>query len=231
MSGEVKQFEDFSLDRGAYVLRRGGQVVHLQRLPLELLFLLVERRGQLVTRQEILDRVWGKGVFVDVDNAINTAIRKIRRALDDDSEAPRFVVTVPAMGYRFIAALHETKPETSNARSAVRSGQSALVGRERELARLRGGLEETVSGHGSLFLISGAPGVGKTRLSSEMARLADEFTMTVLIGHCAEQDEAVPYLPFVEVLESCLDRATWPGTSARDAGRAGARAVANPSNA
>ncbi len=70
------------------------------------------------------------------------------------------------------------------------------------MAELRVGLEAAVSGHGRPLLISGAPGVGKTRLSTEMARLAHEYAMTVLIGHCSEQDEAVPYLPFVEVLES-----------------------------
>ncbi len=105
MPEDLVQFEDFVLNRGAYELRRGEVVVPLQRIPLELLCLLVERRGQLVTREEILERVWGKGVFVDIENSINTAIRKVRRALSDDPDAPRFVVTVPARGYRFIAEL------------------------------------------------------------------------------------------------------------------------------
>ena len=143
-------------------------MVHLQRLPLELLFLLVERQGQLVTRQEILDRVWGKGVFVDVDNAINTAVRKLRRALDDEPDSPRFVVTVPAKGYRFVAPIRRAKSESSQLGSLARSSQSAFVGREREMAELRGGLEEAACGHGRLMLVSGAPGVGKTRLSTEL---------------------------------------------------------------
>jgi pimeloyl-ACP methyl ester carboxylesterase/DNA-binding winged helix-turn-helix (wHTH) protein len=107
MSEELWEFEDFLLDRGAYELRRNGAVIPLQRIPLELLFLLIERRGQLVMREEILERVWGKGVFVDSENSINTAIRKVRRALGDSPEAPRFVVTVPARGYRFIAEIRE----------------------------------------------------------------------------------------------------------------------------
>ena len=192
-----------------------GQVVHLQRLPLEVLFLLVESRGQLVTRQEILERVWGKGVFVDVDNAINTAIRKIRRALDDDPDSPRFVVTVPAKGYRFIAPMREAKSAEGKSESpwppsTFRSSHSNFVGREREMAELAVDLDDAVSGHGRLILIAGAPGVGKTRLSTELARLAHENAMAVLIGHCSEQDEAVPYLPFVEVLERCVDRAASP---------------------
>jgi DNA-binding winged helix-turn-helix (wHTH) protein len=78
MSAEILHFEDFELDQGAYQLRRAGQVVHLERLPLDLLFLLVERRGQLVTRQEIVERLWGKGVFLDNDNSINASLTSPR---------------------------------------------------------------------------------------------------------------------------------------------------------
>ncbi|MBV8360823.1 MAG: winged helix-turn-helix domain-containing protein, partial [Deltaproteobacteria bacterium] len=103
MLADVRRFEDFELDANACRLSRNGQIVRLERIPLELLCLLVEHCGQTVTRDEILERIWGKGVFIDSENAINTAIRKIRRALGDDADAPRFIVTVPAKGYRFIA--------------------------------------------------------------------------------------------------------------------------------
>jgi adenylate cyclase len=100
---EVCRFADFELDPGAYRLSRTGEVVRLERIPMELLCLLVERRGQVVSRAEILDRIWGQGVFIDSENAINTAVRKIRQALKDDADAPSFIVTIPAKGYRFIA--------------------------------------------------------------------------------------------------------------------------------
>src|ERR1700747_3476323 len=103
MSSDYFHFEDFELDRSAYELRHMGEVVRLERLPLDLLFLLVELRGQLVTRDQIIERLWGKDVFVDSESGINTAVRKLRRALRDDSNAPRFVLTVPAKGYRFAA--------------------------------------------------------------------------------------------------------------------------------
>jgi len=106
------RFEDFELSRATYELRRGGRAIHLERIPLELLLLLVERRGQLVTRQEILAQVWGKGVVIDADNAINTAIRKIRQALRDDPENPRLLFTVPARGYRFLAPDTAAQPAT-----------------------------------------------------------------------------------------------------------------------
>jgi TolB-like protein/DNA-binding winged helix-turn-helix (wHTH) protein/Tfp pilus assembly protein PilF len=110
MSEEVIRFEDFELDRGAFELRRGGRAVRVEPIPLELLFLLVERRGLLVGREEILERVWGKDVFVDTDNSINTAVRKIRLALGDNPEQPRFVQTIPGKGYRFAANLIPPRP-------------------------------------------------------------------------------------------------------------------------
>ncbi|MFY9731306.1 MAG: winged helix-turn-helix domain-containing protein [Candidatus Acidiferrales bacterium] len=104
---ETFHFEDFELDRSTYELRRGGSIVHLERIPFDLLNLLVERRGELVTRQEILEQIWGKDVYVDADNSINTAVRKIRQALHDNTQEPRFVVTIPARGYRFVASVEK----------------------------------------------------------------------------------------------------------------------------
>ena len=72
--------------------------MHLERTPLDLLLLLAERRVQLVGRDEIIERIWGKGVSQNSDASIDGAVRKIRRALGDDANAPRFIVTVPAKG-------------------------------------------------------------------------------------------------------------------------------------
>ncbi len=208
MPEDLVQFEDFVLNRGAYELRRGDVVVPLQRIPLELLCLLVERRGQLVTREEILERVWGKGVFVDSENSINTAVRKVRRALSDDPDAPRFVVTVPARGYRFVAELRA--PKISRADQFRARPPSTMVGRERELSSLLNRLDDAAARRGRLVLISGEPGVGKTRMADEVAAAADAKRMAILVGHCSEHDEAVAYLPFVEILEDFIDRESNP---------------------
>jgi DNA-binding winged helix-turn-helix (wHTH) protein/predicted ATPase len=219
MSEDLFEFEGFVLDRAGCELRRRGEIVPLQRIPLDLLCLLVERRGRLVTREEILERVWGKGVFVDTEASINTAIRKIRRALRDDPDAPRFVVTVPARGYRFIA---EVGPLETNEPGQFRGRtRGAMVGRERELTSLVRGLEDAASGRGNLFLISGEPGVGKTRLAEEVAASARAKRMTLLVGHCTEQEEAVPYLPFVEILENIVDRLAEPDRLRRALGEQG----------
>jgi DNA-binding winged helix-turn-helix (wHTH) protein/tetratricopeptide (TPR) repeat protein len=107
VAADVVKFGDFELDLRAYQVRRSGRSLKLERIPMEVLFLLVERRGQLVTREEIIEKLWGKNVFLDTDNAINTAIRKIRQLLKDDPEQPRFVQTVTGRGYRFIAQVAE----------------------------------------------------------------------------------------------------------------------------
>ena len=104
-SPDTFRFRDFELDVGAYALRRNGRPVRIERQPMDLLLLLVERRGQLVLRSEIVDRLWGRNVFVDVETGVHTAIRKVRQALRDSPDAPTFVETVSCKGYRFIATV------------------------------------------------------------------------------------------------------------------------------
>jgi DNA-binding winged helix-turn-helix (wHTH) protein/Tol biopolymer transport system component len=101
----VFEFGDFKLDCDRFELTRAGRSLKLERKPMELLILLATRNGQLVTRTEIAERLWGAEVFVDTEHGINTAIRKIRHALGDDSENPRFVQTVTGKGYRFSAPI------------------------------------------------------------------------------------------------------------------------------
>lgn len=102
------RFADFELDYGRFQLRHGGSPVRLEGMPLQLLMLLVEKRGQLVTREQISSELWSKkDVFVDVEQGINTAIRKIRRALADSADEPRYLQTVVGRGYRFVAPAAE----------------------------------------------------------------------------------------------------------------------------
>jgi TolB-like protein/DNA-binding winged helix-turn-helix (wHTH) protein len=95
--------EDFELDLRPRRLRRNDRVLKLERIPLEILILLLERRGEIVSRDEIVARIWGNDVFLDTDNSIRGAIRKVRQVLKDDPETPRFIQTVTGRGYRFIA--------------------------------------------------------------------------------------------------------------------------------
>jgi len=97
------RFGEFELDFGRFQLYRNGSSVRLEGLPLQLLMFLIDNRGQLVTREQIAAALWGKDVFVDVEQGINTAIRKVRMALEDDSGQPQYLQTVVGRGYRFVA--------------------------------------------------------------------------------------------------------------------------------
>jgi adenylate cyclase len=114
----VFHFSDFVLDSARFELRQGHRIRRLEKIPMELLTLLVERGGELVSRNEIVERLWGKDVFLEADRGINTAISKIRSVLRDNSEHPRYVQTVVGKGYRFIAplssqSLQGTQPESN----------------------------------------------------------------------------------------------------------------------
>src|SRR5580693_4022444 len=77
---------------------------------MEVLLFLVQQRGELVSREQIVEKIWGKGVYFDTDNSINGAIRKIRQALKDDPEEPHFIQTITGKGYRFISPVADFEP-------------------------------------------------------------------------------------------------------------------------
>jgi TolB-like protein/DNA-binding winged helix-turn-helix (wHTH) protein/Flp pilus assembly protein TadD len=124
--------EDFELDLRPRRLRCGSRVLKLERIPLEILVLFLERRGEIVSRDEIVARVWGNDVFLDTDNSIRGAIRKIRQVLKDDPETPRFIQTVTGRGYRFIAPVlspeagRSVDPSGPEAPTATAGGQSLV---------------------------------------------------------------------------------------------------------
>ena len=103
------KFGEFELDLSAYQLRRAGRPVKMERIPMDLLCLLVRNPGQLLSREAIIEKLWGREVFLDTDNSINVAVRKIRHVLRDDPHKPRFVQTVAGKGYRFAAPVTEMR--------------------------------------------------------------------------------------------------------------------------
>lgn len=111
VTSTIKFGNDFEIDFQSYKLSRNGRTLKLERIPMEILLLLIEQRTQIVTREQIVERVWGKGVFLDTDNSINGAIRKIRQVLHDDPEQPCFIQTITGRGYRFIAEVVENGHE------------------------------------------------------------------------------------------------------------------------
>jgi len=157
-SSSTFQFGEFELDVSAYQLRRSGHPVHLERQPMDLLILLVERHRQLVWRADIVKRLWDPGVFVDVEMGVNTAIRKLRHALRDSKESPSFIETVSGKGYRFIAPVTTPKaasPQQSSTPSEARMMLAVLpfenYSRDPDQEYFSDGLtEETISHLGGM---------------------------------------------------------------------------------
>jgi len=103
----ILQFGVFQCDVSAGELHKNGIKVKLSDQPFRLLVLLLERQGEMVSRRELCERLWPAGTFVEFEDGLNTAVRKLRVALDDTSENPRFLETVPRRGYRFMAPVKE----------------------------------------------------------------------------------------------------------------------------
>ena len=104
------RFGSFELDVRSRELRSGSDRVRLQEQPFEILRLMLERAGDVVTREELRHRLWPDGTFVDFEHSLNAAVKRLRAALGDDAENPRFVETLPRRGYRFIAPLASGAP-------------------------------------------------------------------------------------------------------------------------
>jgi TolB-like protein/DNA-binding winged helix-turn-helix (wHTH) protein/Tfp pilus assembly protein PilF len=116
------RFGEFDLDIERYELRRAGHAIKLERIPMELLILLLENDGKLVRRDAINRRLWGEHALQDTDHSVNTAINKLRYILRDDPRAPRFIQTVVGQGYRFIAKVKAEPVADTPAVVAVKNG-------------------------------------------------------------------------------------------------------------
>lgn len=101
------RFADFELDVRAGELRRRGIRIKLQVQPFQVLWILLEQAAEVVAREELQNRIWSADTFVDFNQGLNNAVKKLREALSDDAEEPRFIETLAKRGYRFIAPLRE----------------------------------------------------------------------------------------------------------------------------
>ncbi|MGA7906107.1 MAG: winged helix-turn-helix domain-containing protein, partial [Candidatus Sulfotelmatobacter sp.] len=110
-TGRIIRFGSFEVDLQESRLTKAGVRIRLQEQPFQILTLLLERPGQLVTREEIRQKLWAQDTFVEFDDALNTAVRKLRAALNDSADNPRFLETVPRRGYRFVAPVTLPPPQ------------------------------------------------------------------------------------------------------------------------
>jgi DNA-binding winged helix-turn-helix (wHTH) protein len=109
-ASQILRFGVFEADLSSGELRKNGVKIRLQEQPFQILAFLLTRPGELVTRQDLRDKLWSNDTFVDFDHSLNTAINKLREALGDSASSPRFVETVARRGYRFLASVESAQP-------------------------------------------------------------------------------------------------------------------------
>jgi DNA-binding winged helix-turn-helix (wHTH) protein/predicted ATPase len=196
-------FEPFCLDRSNECLWRGSEVIKLRPKAYAVLNQLVERSGNLVTKEELLAKVWPE-TFVS-DAVLKVTIRQLRDALDDDPKAPMFIETAHRRGYRFIGNIaHGAQPPGISPAPRPRDDVQPLgfVGRNEVLSRMRSSLEKILQGERQIVFVTGEPGIGKTALVDTFARyLAFDQNIRIGRGQCLEQyGTSEAYLPILDAM-------------------------------
>jgi DNA-binding winged helix-turn-helix (wHTH) protein/tetratricopeptide (TPR) repeat protein len=198
-------FDRYRLDERERQLLLGTQVVPLAPKLFDLLVELVRNPARLLQKQDLLDTVW-PGIAVE-EGSLTRGVSSLRRALGRTADGRDFIQTVSKRGYRFISPVREIDDDgVDSAPTGIPLPQSLVtppsvdfVGRDAELLQLQDAWQRAKDGRRQLLLVAGEPGIGKTRLSLEFARRRGAEGSTVLIG-CSDEENLVPYQPFVETL-------------------------------
>lgn len=202
------RFGEFEADFQLFELRRGGERVRVDRKVFDLLRYLIEHRDRVIDKAELLREVWRGDVVVDA--VVATAVARLRRALGQRGAEGCPIQTVHGRGYRFASEVltHATPlPQGAASRplalldTDLHPGlRDPFVGRDDVVQRLTGALDKALAGTVRVRLIVGEPGVGKTRLSQELAARAREAGTRVCTGHCYEADRGEPLWPWLQIL-------------------------------
>ena len=193
-------FGRFELDEMKACLLRDGNLVTVPPTPFAVLCALVRRPGVLLTKNALLDEVWGHQ-FVS-DSVLKTVISELRTLLGDDARQPRFIETVSRRGYRFIAAVNSAPsgaPGGARLAASDSGQQPPFIGREDELARLQRAWDGACAGRCKVVWVSGEPGIGKTSLIEQF--VGSLSNVVCARGQCVEHsDTGEPYLAVLEAL-------------------------------
>lgn len=194
------------LDTVEQCLWRDGQRIDVTPKSFAVLTYLADRPARLVTKAELLDALWSDTAVTE--GVLKVCVLEVRRALGDDAKAPRWIQTVHRRGYRFLQEIPRggaAVPTSTNPR-ATSVAPTGFVGRETELARLRGALERAVAGVGGTVFVGGPPGIGKTSLVEAFLEPIERAgQMLVIRGHCLEQFGAGDaWAPVLEALTGML---------------------------
>jgi DNA-binding winged helix-turn-helix (wHTH) protein/predicted ATPase len=196
----IYSFDGFELDRGHYELRHEGRPVALEPQVFELISYLVEHPGRLLTKEELLDEVWGTR-FV-TESALTTRVKQARRALGDDGRSQRVIRTVIGRGYRMTADVVVTREDGDAPDGAQASPGPPLAGRHAEIGILDRLFGEAVGGQRRVVLIGGEPGQGKTTLlEAFLGEATARSPAWVAWGQSVEHaGTGEPYLPLLDAL-------------------------------
>ena len=160
----IFEFDDFRVDTGQFLLARAGRTSPMTPTVFRILLFLLERAGEVVTKEELMKTVWPDS-FVEEGN-LNRNVSTLRKALDEKPCDHRYIETVPKTGYRFIAPVRsiDYQPPTGALRKAANGALHHIVGREPERKDLRRAYDLAQQGHGGIVCLSGDAGLGKTAL-------------------------------------------------------------------
>ena len=202
----IYKFGEFSLDDQLFRLECAGRLVPLERRVFDLLAYLILQRHRVVTKSELFECLWeGRKVS---EGSLTVAIAAARKALGGNHDSPRMIETHHGRGYRFCAEVVEIRSGAYTDASSRRIHREArgFVGRENELVLLRTCFDASREGRRQVCLLSGEPGIGKSRLADEFAQVATNLRARVLAARCPEGDGAPPFWPWTQVLREHIRR-------------------------
>ncbi len=216
------RFGSFEIDADRRELRRGDAPVDVQPKVLDVIVHLVRERDRVVSREELLDALWGDTAVSE--GVLTTAVHAARSALDDSASRGWAIKTVARRGYRFAAPVVEGRGPASGSAATIAAPPTleswegdVFVGRDRWLARIESAFRASAAGRGRILVVSGESGVGKTRLLDEVMVRGGGWGATVATAWCEAREGAPPYAPWIELLRRLVDTFD-PAEAARELG-------------
>ena len=202
----IQSFDDYEFDANKLELRRAGRPIKADRLLLRILRVLVRRPGDLITKHEIVAEVWDERAVSD--NALSVSMARLRKLLGHERSRREMVLNVHGRGYRFMRPVTTRDAAMGPALASAAAGRvgTPFVGRARVLMRLREALQDAAAGSGSLCVLSGEAGIGKTRVVEVLAREAAASGLPVAWGFCREVGEAPALWPLTQIARELIHK-------------------------